>query len=245
MAVVVRFVGSGDAFGSGGRLQTCIHVRTDASVFLIDCGASSLIGMKAGGLDPNEVETVFLTHLHGDHFGGLPFMILDGQISHRFRPITVAGPPGVRERVMATMEDLFPGSSTVRRGFALRFVELPAGVESVVGTLAVVPYEVVHESGAPAYALRISCDGRVIAYSGDTAWTDRLVEASAGADLFVCEALFFEKTVPYHLDYATLAGHRSALSCRRLVLTHMATDMLGHLAEIEVEHADDGMEFVL
>ncbi len=191
--------------------------------------------MKAAGLDPNEVETVFLTHLHGDHFGGLPFMILDGQISHRFRPITVAGP----------LEDLFPGSSTVRRGFAVRFVELPAGVESVVGSLAVVPYEVVHESGAPAYALRISCDGRVIAYSGDTAWTDRLVEASAGADLFVCEALFFEKTVPYHLDFATLAGHRSALSCRRLVLTHMATDMLGHLAEIELEHADDGMEFVL
>jgi ribonuclease BN (tRNA processing enzyme) len=66
----VRFVGSGDAFGSGGRWQTCIHLSGAGQVLLVDCGATSLTALTAQGLDPNEVDAVAVTHLHGDHFGG-------------------------------------------------------------------------------------------------------------------------------------------------------------------------------
>ena len=95
----VRFVGSGDAFGSGGRWQTCIHLADEGHVLLVDCGATSLVALKAQGLDPNAVGAVAVTHLHGDHFGGLPFLILDGQFSHRSAPLLVAGPPGIRGRL--------------------------------------------------------------------------------------------------------------------------------------------------
>jgi ribonuclease BN (tRNA processing enzyme) len=93
----LRVLGCGDAFGSGGRFNTCFHVETSATRFLIDCGASALIAMRRFGVEPNGVETVFLTHLHGDHFGGLPFLILDAQlVSRRTAPLTIAGPPGLR-----------------------------------------------------------------------------------------------------------------------------------------------------
>jgi ribonuclease BN (tRNA processing enzyme) len=236
----IRFLGSGDAFGSGGRLHTCIHVHSEDATFLIDCGASSLIAMKRFGIDPASIDTVLVTHLHGDHFGGIPFLVLDAQfVSRRTRPLTVAGPPDLPRRVHDAMEVLFPGSSRVRRRFSLKLIELPEGEAIDIGALTVTPYGVVHPSGAPAYALRVECGGKVVSYSGDTEWTDSLLRAAHGADLFVCEAYFFEKKVPYHLDYRTLMVHRAQLRCRRLILTHMSEDMLRRLGDVEVECAED------
>jgi ribonuclease BN (tRNA processing enzyme) len=159
-----------------------------------------LIALKRAGLDPAEIGHVLLTHLHGGHFGGLPFLILDGQFSRRTRPLVVGGPPGVRERVEAAMEVFFPGSSRIDRRFAVEFVELRESTPTLVGPASVTPFVVEHASDAPAYALRVEYGGKVITYSGDTEWTESLVDAARGADLFVCEAYFFEKKVRYHLD---------------------------------------------
>jgi ribonuclease BN (tRNA processing enzyme) len=220
-------------------------VRAGPARFLIDCGASSLVAMKRLGVDPSAVETVFLSHLHGDHFGGLPFLVLDGQFARRAGPLRIAGPPGVEARVREAMEVLFPGSSRVARTFALEFLELPERRETRVGGLAVTAYPVVHASGAPALALRVTAGGKVIGYSGDTEWTESLVEAARGADVFVCEAYFFEKRVKYHLDWRTLVEHRHRLECRRLILTHMSEDMLRRLPLDGVEWAEDGLTVTL
>ena len=241
----MRFLGSGDAFGSGGRLQTCIVLESAGSRCLVDCGASSLIALKRAGIDPNEIDTVLITHLHGDHFGGVPFFLLDGQFSRRSRNLLVAGPPGLSERVTQAMEVFFPGSSRAQRKFATDFMELADARPTTIGAMRVTPHEVVHACGAPPYALRIELDGRTIAYSGDTEWTDRLLAVAAGADLFICEAYFFDKAVRFHLDYATLARHRSELGCKRLIVTHMGPDMLACVAELPVEAAHDGLEVCL
>ena len=238
----VRFLGSGDAFGSGGRFQTCIHLEWGGAQVLVDCGASSLIAMRRFGVDPSAIDAVILSHLHGDHFGGVPFLILDAQFTRRTRPLVVAGPPGVQARVRDAMEVFFPGSSRAQRGFATEFRELAAGTATAIGAARVTASEVVHECGAPPYALRIELGGRTIAYSGDTEWTDRLLEVAAGADLFICEAYFYEKAVRFHLDYATLARRRPELDCKRLIVTHMGPDMLARAAELPLEAAHDGLE---
>src|SRR5437763_8625401 len=97
--VRVRFLGSGDAFASGGRFQTCFYLEGAAEPMLIDCGATALIAMKRAGINPAAVGWVALSHLHGDHFGGLPWLILDGQFSKRTKPLQIAGPPGTQERL--------------------------------------------------------------------------------------------------------------------------------------------------
>lgn len=238
----VRFVGSGDAFGSGGRWQTCIHVAHGSQVLLVDCGATSLVALKAQGLDPNAVDAVAVTHLHGDHFGGLPFLILDGQFSHRSAPLLVAGPPGIGARLNEVMETLFPGSSRARRRFPVEVTELAAdGTPAGLGAATVRGWEVEHACGAPPLALRVELGGVSFAYSGDTQWTPALTDAARGADLFAAEAYTFDRPVRYHLDYQTLRGHLDDIRAERVVLTHMSAAMLSRLADADLPAAYDGM----
>jgi ribonuclease BN (tRNA processing enzyme) len=244
--VSVKFLGSGDAFGSGGRLQTCILIEAPGAKFLLDCGASTLISMKRFGVSTADIDKILITHLHGDHFGGIPFFILDSQvISKRTKPLLIAGPPGVKDRIYGAMEIMFPGSSRVKQKFRMEFLELQAGARTEMDQIFVTAEGVAHASGAPSYALRIECAGKSIVYSGDTEWTDNLINIVRGADLFVAEAYFYEKKIKFHLDYQTLIEKKAELDCKRIILTHMSDDMLRRLDSLELEHATDGMEIIL
>lgn len=239
-SVRLTFIGSGDAFSSGGRFQACLLLEGAQEPVLLDCGATSLVALKRAGVDPATLGWVALSHLHGDHFAGLPFLILDGQFAGRTRPLVIAGPLGVRDRIERTFEALYPGATSAERAFQTRFIEFEEHARCALGPAVITPFEVRHGSGAPAYALRVQYGDRVVAYSGDTEWTDNLIAVADGADVFVCECNFFDKQVPYHLDYRTLAAHRDELSCRRLLITHMQDDMLARLGEADVEAASDG-----
>jgi len=238
----VGFIGSGDAFGSGGRFQTCIALRTSDDFFLVDCGASSLIAMRQQRIEPREVSKILITHLHGDHFGGLPFFLLDAQmVSKRGAPLTLVGPPGFEERLKAAMEILFPGSSKVEPYFEVRFIELKPRTPTPVDGIEVTAFPAAHFSGAPSYSLRVEVEQKVVVYSGDTQWTDTLIEASADADLFVCESYVFDKEVALHNNYRTIMKNRSRLSCKKIIITHMSEDMLSRAPQVELPMAEDGL----
>lgn len=242
--VRIKFLGSGDAFGSGERMQACIMVQHAGGRFLLDCGCTALVSMRRFGVDPNSITAVILSHLHGDHYGGLPFFILEAQhVSKRRDPLLIAGPAGTAARVEAAMEVLFPGSSRVERAFAMEVIELEPGRSSPVGAAEVTPFAVLHPSGAPALALRVAVAGKVIAYSGDTAWTETLPDASRGADLFIAEAYTFERELKNHLSHAILAAQKENLGAKKIVLTHMGQDTLSRLAEVKFPAASDGAEF--
>ena len=240
----LQFVGCGDAFGSGGRFNTCFHVTGDGVNFLIDCGASSMIAMRRLGIDRNAIDTILITHFHGDHFGSIPYLMLDAQFfSKRTTPLTIAGPPGLSTWYPRVMETTFPASTTVAPKFDLDLVELEPEEERTLGPLAVTPFAVNHGAGGagPFYAYRIAVGGRILAYTGDSEWTDTLIDAGRDADLYVCEAYFREKAVQLHLNIAAIEAHLDAINPRRLVLTHMSDDVLSHLGEIGHEFAEDGM----
>ncbi len=139
------------------------------------------------------------------------------------------------------MEVLFPGSSSTQRVFPVEIVSLHAGRLEPVGPFAITPYLVNHISGAPAFALRVECAGKIIAYSGDTEWIDTLVFTGQGADLFIAEAYFYSKQVRYHLDYLTFVKHLPRLNPKRVVLTHASMDLLKHADELQHEIANDGV----
>ena len=179
----LTIVGSGDAFGSGGRFHTCFLVESAKGTLLVDCGATSLVALKAHGLDPNRIDGIVLSHLHGDHFGALPFLLLDAQfLAQRERPLLIAGPPGTRARLDAALEVFFPRSTANKWRFSWKVMEIEVGRETEVLGHSVTTTEVVHYSGAPSTALRLSDGKALFAYSGDTEWVDALVSVADGAE---------------------------------------------------------------
>ena len=238
----LRFVGCGDALGSGGRSNTCFHVTGAHVNFLIDCGASSLPALKRLGIALDEIELILITHFHGDHFAGLPFLLLDAQFSRRTRPLVIAGPEGIEMRLAAVMEALFEHSSKTRQRFELSVVPLQPELAHRFGAVEVTPFSVVHgESGGPFLAYRIAAEGRVIAYSADTEWTKTLIPLARDADLFIAESYYYDKIVKNHLSLKTLEAHLDEIGPKRLILTHMSDDMLGRLDRLDHTAAHDGM----
>jgi ribonuclease BN (tRNA processing enzyme) len=238
----VRFVGCGDAFGSGGRQNTCFHVTGASSNLLIDCGASSLPALKQSGIVRNDVDLILITHFHGDHFAGLPFFLLDAQFSRRTRPLIIAGPEGIETRLTRVMEALFENSSKTPQKFELLVLPLePQDTRSLAG-VTVTPYPVVHgNSGGPFLGYRIEAEGRVIAYTADTEWTETLVPLGREADLLIAEAYTFETNVRNHLSLASLQAHLAEIAPKRVILTHMSDDMLSRLETLPYTAAHDGL----
>jgi ribonuclease BN (tRNA processing enzyme) len=241
----VTVVGSGDAFGSGGRFNTCFFVETARGTLLVDCGASALVALKAQGIDPLRIDGIFLSHLHGDHFGGLPFLLLDAQfLARRERPLTIAGPPGTRTRLDQLLEVFCPRSSGTKWRFPWEVVEIDVGRETQIMDHHVLTAEVIHRSGAPSTALRMSDGEKLFAYSGDTEWTDALLGIADGADLFVCECYGYSGRLTGHLSWEVLKPRLPDLRARRIMLTHMNPGMLARVEEAKAAGllvAQDGL----
>lgn len=242
----VTIIGSSDAFGSGGRLQTCFHVASDAGQFLIDCGATSLIGLDRQQIDPNDISTIFITHLHGDHFAGLVWWLIHAvHLVKRTKPLTVVGPAGIEARFAAAAEALFPGSTAVERRFDLVFRIYEDFVPLEAGGVKVTPFVVSHPSGATSYALRFEVDGKILSFSGDTEWVESLIGAANGADLFICECFAFEQAARYHLNWRTIEANLERLGAKRVLLTHLGPEALANQGSIRhrtVAIANDGLQ---
>ena len=229
MTSELTFLGCGDAFGSGGRFNTCFSVVSGETRFLIDFGATSLMAAKQLGVLLDKIPLIFISHLHGDHVGGLPFLLLEAALVHkRTAPLTVAGPPGLKAHIPRLTEALFPGTP-LELPFELEVLELPPDTTTDVLGIRVTSCLVKHAPTLVCTGLRFELDGKVLAYSGDTVWTDTLLNLAQGADLFICDAYTFDQPTPQHLDYQTLKSHFAELGSKRLILTHLGQVFLDKL----------------
>jgi ribonuclease BN (tRNA processing enzyme) len=241
----LTIVGSGDAFGSGGRFNTCFLLDTGKARLLVDCGASSLVALKARDIDLNSIDGIVLSHLHGDHFGALPFLLLDAQfLAQRTRPLLIAGPPGTRARLDAALEVFFPRSSANQWHFQWTVIEIDLGQPTDLLGHSLTSAEVQHYSGGPSTALRLSNGTALFAYSGDTEWVDALVSIADGADLFIIECYGYSGRVTGHLTWEVIKPRLPDLRARQIMVTHMSPSMLSRLDEVRaagVLVAEDGL----
>jgi ribonuclease BN (tRNA processing enzyme) len=240
--VRVTVLGSGDAFGSGGRLHSAYLVEAPAATFLIDCGPTILQGLKRSSIDPARIDFVLVSHLHGDHFGGVPFLFMDYLYeSERRRPITVYGPPGTERRIQKVFGGLYERQAAEVLPFDVRYVAVPAGRATAIGEIAVEAFAVPHVTELVCYGYRIEVAGKTILYSGDTGWTEELIARTKDVDLFICECSTFETRLDIHISYPEIHARAADLGCRRLVLSHLGSEPLEHRSQITLELAEDGM----
>jgi len=244
MAVRVTFIGSGNAFADGGRSHACIHVSAPGVSLLLDCGGSSLPAIKRE-IDPEAIDAIAISHLHGDHFGGIPYLVVEQHFAGRTAPLAIGGPRGLPERLRAAESALYPDffrTTTIR--FAIRESVLGAS-ETELGGALVSALPVKHVADAEPHGLRVRVGDRLIAYSGDATWSEELARVAKGADLFICDASFFDTDDPSHISYRTLMSQRDKLDCKRIVLTHLGAETLARIGELDIEHAVDGTGLVV
>ena len=244
MTVRIQFLGTGNAFADGGRSQACIHLEATGASLLLDCGGSSLPAIKRA-LDPATIQAIAISHLHGDHFGGVPYFLMEQYFAGRKAPLAIGGPRELQQRATRAGEALYKdffGTATIDYG--LSFVTLRE-TPIMLGGAEVSAHPVKHIAESDPHGLRVKIDGKLIAYSGDARWSDELVAVAKGADLFICESTNFSKSDAAHLSHKDLIANRAQLDCGRIILTHLGADTLAHLAELELEAAHDGMQLTL
>ena len=243
--VRITCLGTGDAFNGAGRAHSCYWVDDEAGAFVVDFGPTALQRVHHTGRDLERLDAVFLTHLHGDHIGGLAVLLCTLQYEMpRARPLIIAGPPGAEARVEQLLESAYP-TMLGRLRFPLLFKRWKVpGTVDVVGR-SVQAIRARHDTLAIACSLRVEVDGRVLAFSGDTGWQPALAELAHEADLFLCECSGVEPGYWAHLDLATIAARRSEITARRLWLTHLSTRSRpvaeARATALGVTVADDGM----
>ena len=241
MTVTVRFVGSGDSFGSGGRFQTCILVDGPGIRFAMDFGTTSLVALRQQGIEHNSIDAILLTHLHVDHCGGIPFLLMDAMLdAKRTRPLVIAGPKQKKSHMHEISEALFPGMHVMQPKFPLQYIEMSVGQPNPVRDLVVTPESARHTSTTNPTALRVEVGGKIVAYTGDGEFTGEMAQVGQGADLLIAECYYYAKPVKWHLNYLELAANEQGFGAKRVILTHMSREMLDHTADVPQECAKDG-----
>lgn len=213
-------VGCSPAWPNPGGAQSGYLVEADGDRLLLDCGPGVLSRLRLAESWPL-VDAIVLSHLHLDHSGDL-WGWLWGLLGGPGRG--VAGPqlwlpPGTRSE----LESAAPAGAFAR-AFTLR--EYEENKPFPVAGFSLSARRVPHYDVA-AFALRVERNGQVLAYSGDSAPSDALVEVARDADLFLCEATLAEPEVGElagHLTVAEAQDTARRANARRLVLTHRSSE---------------------
>lgn len=243
MSARVTFAGAGDAFGSGGRFNSCFVVDVPGFRYAIDFGATSLVALKQAGIDHNTIDAIVLTHIHADHCAGVPSMLMDAMLgAKRERPLIIAGPPDTEARLQGMMEALLPGSHIMTPRFPLTYVDMRLmRPHTLCEHLTVTPFPAYHTAETNPTSVRTEAGGKVVSYTGDSAWTQHMPAVARDADVFICECYFYQKPVRFHMNYPDVKAHWEDFGAKRIILTHLSPEMLAVADTLPEECAYDGL----
>lgn len=248
-------LGSADAFNSAGRGHSCCLLEgRGVGPLAVDLGATALQALHRLGRRGADIKGIAVTHLHGDHIGGFPYLIIDCMFhSLRREPLEVLGPVGSAEAISQLLTLAYPDVSAVRRSWDLSVRELSPGDEGDLAGLRVAAFAADHmDPPHQPLCLRITApDGKVVAFSGDSAICDGLLAAARGADLLVAECSSLAPPCGRHTTWERWLQVLPDLDAKQVLLTHLgsrvraeATALLQQVpAGVKLAFADDGQQW--
>ena len=238
----LTFLGTGDAFSAGGRHLSAYLLQHPQGSLLLDCGPTILTSLNRHGLSAEPIDAILISHFHGDHLAGLPFLFLHYMyIEPRSGPLKIVGPSQVESRVMMIFRAMFADSAEEPLPFALEFIEVQPRHQIVLNGVRIDAFHSLHQENPPSLGFIIRIGDRKIVYPGDCGWTEELIAHTQNADLFLCECSFFETRYETHLDYPRIAENAGRFGAKRIVLTHLGEEVLQRQGELALEIAQDGL----
>lgn len=241
----IRILGSGNAFHHEGRGHSSVYVRqTDgngkSSSMLIDAGATVLYQSRKQKIDLRDIDGICITHFHGDHLAGLPFLILDLESFGYFREeLVIAGPSGIKGIVESWLNVAYPGHTFT---LPIRFLE--AKREFNIGDFRVSSYPTTHSDESTGY--RIEGESGVLAVSGDSEFDENLSNLCRGSDVAIIEATLSRRAAGSgHTSVEELVAGLPDISATRIVCTHLGEGVANLIPKDRMIAAHDGMEIVI
>jgi ribonuclease BN (tRNA processing enzyme) len=247
----VQFLGTGTAFHTDGRGSQSIHLQPDSRAgVLLDIGPTAVAAMMRFGIRTDSIDRLFITHLHGDHTAGWPFLALHMRfMDHRARPFHVHGPLGLRDCLEGLLRLCYADIvDAAGLGFEVQYHELEVAAASDLsaGDLRFDALPMDHHASSLAYRLRVG--DRRLAVTGDTRWCANLERLAQGTDLLIVECTSLEPYPHAHVSLAELRSKVGRLPSRQIVLIHLPDEVAVALAEDPIPRVTasyDGMELVL
>jgi ribonuclease BN (tRNA processing enzyme) len=252
-------LGSADAFSSAARGNTAWLIDDGAPLCAVDFGPTAVLAMRRAGRDPQELRAIHFTHLHGDHIGGWPFLLVDAVYrARRTQRLTVSGPPGTRDRLRALWAASYADAAAKELPFDLEVRELAPGDSVDLCGRRVQALRAQHQRPPHvALSLRLHGPAGVLAFTGDTGPHPGLGDLADGAVLLCAECTEL-RTPPdassgASSDYPAEAGRRHlswddlravlpAVRVRKVALGHLGPEARTAAASIEAEARALGLD---
>jgi ribonuclease BN (tRNA processing enzyme) len=231
----VLFLGTGDAFASSAHKSAGVFIELDQNGILLDCGphtlqalkkagrTTNLQALKKAGRTTNDIDLILISHFHGDHFGGVPFILLEASIlQNRKKPLTIIGPPKVEDKVESLYHALYENIANENKPFPCHYKVVSPQQPLFLDWLTIKAVGMRHKPESQGY--RLETNKIAIAYSGDTGWTDNLISLVNDTELSIIECNFFETELEVHLNF--YQAKKLASSTKRLVLIHLGNEII-------------------
>lgn len=218
----LTFLGSANAFAAGGNYWSSFIVD---GKYQFDAPPTLLPHLKRLGISLPDIEVIFITHGHGDHFVGLPFLMLEYvYMTERSKELTIVGPPGCEAWLEDFAERVYPN---ILKGsdYKRTYVEADPGREQQAAdvTFQAYPMNHVREENSPgAFGYRVRIGDKTVAYTGDTMFCEEAVQLGEGADVYVVDCTYSQGCGPEHMGLDDVRKIRERLSPETaIILTHL------------------------
>ncbi len=216
----LTFLGSGNAFAAGGRYWSSFLAN---GRYLFDAPPTLLPHLKRLQVPPTNIEVVFLSHFHGDHFMGMPFLFLEYvYLTKRRDDLFIVGPPGVEAKIEEFAHQCYH-EVTREAGYRRRYLEAQPGADQFVNEIAFRAFPMNHVPGKlECFGYRVPVGDKTVAYTGDTKFCEEIFQLAEGADVLVLDCTYAEGGGPEHagMDDLRLIRKRVAPETA-IILTHL------------------------
>ncbi len=213
----IEFIGT----GSIGAIQSSASTLIDDKL-LIDIGNGIIKKLKQTGHQIADIENVMITHLHGDHFADIPFLMADRYFYQIQSPIHVYGPKGLEKRVKELYDILFPGDyENVQEIAKVNFVEFDKMEHEKIGNETyVTSFEVNHGNCKPAYGYIVEKKNQKVGFSGDSEYCESVQQIIEQSDFSVLDMSFMQ-TRKGHMGLEDILKITEKYSDKKFATTHM------------------------
>ena len=228
----INIIGSGSIGATDMSASTLIDKK-----ILVDVPNGIVKHIKKLGYNTGEIESILITHLHGDHFFDIPFFMFDRYFQKNDNLVCIYCPKGTKEKVKLLFDIGFPGDfDRINHAINVKFVEFDG--ESKIEGKDFVAYSkyVEHGNFEPAYGYIINLNNKKIGFSGDSKLCNAIENIVADTDISILDMSHAQNVSPSHMGIEDIKYLCNKYKNKTIISTHMHEYTKGQALRLNIKN---------